>query len=218
MLENESATGVDQQLSRDSTYARQCLDRSETLHSLATGRKLFELFVLVRCLCPHQSPSPHGHVDNTRSPDIHSPGIESVFGEHFGRHVRSTAMQTRGPMAGLLPSILHTFRGAKIRNLEAPVGGQQDVLGLEVTVGDARCMAMHQPAQQLLVQAIGFHLVELGRRKQERAQVPCRAELHHLAHVSAVVAEQVQCMDHVTVPQCARDTELSRRPLPVRAL
>ena len=162
---------------------------------------------------PQMAAGAHGHVDDAGGPDIDGAGIELAIDILLGGDVGRTAAQARRHVGLLLPGHAEALAVAEIGDLEGAPGRQQQVLGLEVAVGDAHLVHVLDPAHQLLEVAVGLDHVEPAGRQHQRVQIPAGAEFHDLAVVALGVLQQVEGVDDVGVPQRRGDAEFRRQAL-----
>lgn len=163
-------------------------------------------------------------------PDVHGTRVVGpLLREHLGRDVRPAAADARLAEAhlahvdaalALRGAHARVFAGedlgdAEVGDLEVAFAVEEQVLQLDVAVGDAVVVQVAHAAAQLLeeTQAVGGLVVAAGLGGDEQAlldevvQLAVRAELHDVVP-AAVVGAQPHCLDDVGVVQALGDAVL----------
>lgn len=161
---------------------------------------------------------PHRHVDNTASPDIHGSGVKLLVGILFGRNVGGRAAKARDHVGIRLPGHAEALAVAKVGDFQGAASGEQQVLGLEVAVGNAHLVEVLDAPHHLLEEAVGLLNLQLAARQDESVQIAASTKLHDLAKVALGVLEQIKGVDDVGVAQGGGDAELGREALAVLLL
>lgn len=160
----------------------------------------------------------HGHVDDTAGPNVDGAGVKFLVGVLLGSDVRGRSAKARDHVGIRLPGHAEALAVAEIGNLQGAARGEQQILGLEVAVGNAHLVEVLDTPHHLLEEAVGLLDLQLAARQDESVQVAASTELHDLAVVALGVLEQVEGVDDVGVAQGRRDAELGRKALAVLLL
>lgn len=96
----------------------------------------------------------HAIVDNATGPDIDTTGIVLLELELFGCNVRLGSTETLGEVRGLFPAHAEHIRDTKVGDLEATLAVEQQVLGLDITMGNAHGVEVCDAIDQLFEAAI----------------------------------------------------------------
>lgn len=174
---------------------------------------LIELILVFPGESPEMSTSPHSHVDDTAGPDIDGAGIKFTASVLFGSDVRSTTTQTSGHVGFLFPGHAEAFAIAEIGDLEGTVCGEEEVLGFEISMGNAHLVHVFDAAHELLEVTVGFEDVEMASSQDEGVQIAAGTVLHHLAVVTFGILQQIEGVDDVGVAQGGRDAEFRGQAL-----
>lgn len=96
----------------------------------------------------------HAVVDNAAGPDVDTTGIVLLVQELFWCNVGLRSTEALGQVGRLFPAHAEHVRDTKVGDLEATLSVQQQVLGLDVTVGHAHGMQVGDTVNQLFEAAV----------------------------------------------------------------
>ena len=151
----------------------------------------------------------HEHVNYTTGPDVYRAPIELRRGILFRGYVGP-----RAPNAGKHTGLVifgraHSPAAAKVADLQAASGCEEQVVGLQVAVRDADAVEVLDAARQLLEEAVGLGAVQRARGFEERGESAELAVLHH-REKGLLVLQQVQRSDYVCVSEILGQGELGQ--------
>jgi len=180
---------------------------------LEGGRALTDLSLQLRhvaCLEGH-GPVEHCVQDHTRAPHIARVALVPVTLEDF-----------RGYVGGCAALFLHGLARAgeladtEITDLDVALGGQQDVVQLDVAMQDALRVAVAQTLHYLLKQVLSNVFLELPTTTHVREQVTSPADFHDEHYVLRCLEGLVET-DDVSV-SCPLEYVELLHDLPLRCL
>ena len=192
----------------------QCLDRSVAIFVPPALQVPFEELIFVfHGHTPQMPPGPHGHVDDARRPDIDGPRVEFRVDVLFRSDVRGGAAQPHHHVCLLFPRHPEAFPIAKVGDLESTVGGKQQVLGFQISMGHSHLVKVFHSPHQLLEVAVGLDDLELSGGQDERVEITSGTKLHHLAVVPFRILQQIEGVDNIRMPEGRRDAEFRGQAL-----
>ena len=121
-----------------------------------------ELVVVLLGDSPEMAAGPHRHVDDAAGPDVDGAGIEFLVGVFFRGDVGGGAAQARDHVGISLPGHAEALAVTKVGNLERTASGQEEVLGLQVSVGDTHLVEVLDTTHHLLEEAVGLLDLQLA--------------------------------------------------------
>jgi hypothetical protein len=123
------------------TYSSENLDGSVTLFLLAILEVTIEELVFALLgNAPKVATGPHGHINDSASPDIDGARIELLVHILLRGNVWRRTAKTSGHVSLLLPSHPEAFAISEIGDFDSSMASEQQILGLEVAMRNTHLM------------------------------------------------------------------------------